>query len=568
MSATQQMPTKGKLLNMKMSTKTRLMLSAVTAASIAATAAPSFAQDNDDDDDVVVTTGTRLNVNPNLVSANPVLSVGEEIIASTGTVNIEDLTNQLPQVFAGQAAEVSNGASGTSTLNLRGLGAVRTLSLIDGRRLPYGSSSTTAVNLDLVPTNLVEKIDILTGGASAVYGSDAIGGVANFILKDDFEGVEIDGQFSVAQNENGRDTFDEVLAAGGQPIPGNVWDGEQYNLSVTIGANSEDGKGNVTAFAAYQSRNAITQDNRSASACALGADDGAGSANGFACIGSANFRLFGNNGFGFQQEDGEIVDFFDVPGSERTFNFGPFNFFQRPAERIQLYTKAHYEYAPGHEVFGDISFTNNQSDAQIAPSASFGFGAYSINCDNPLIQGNAGIPLTDIFGCTAADIAAGNDVSGITASHRNVEGGPRNSFLENEAYRLVGGFRGVAEDAFSYEVFAQYSRTNDKSVSTNDFVVSNLQQALFAVDDGNGNIVCRDQSNGCVPYNIFQRGPNGETLVTQDALDFIQGVGVVIGETDQLIIGGNIAPDLSGSKFKSPWAQDADIGLLIGAESP
>lgn len=550
---------------MKMSTKTRLLLSAITAASIAATTAPAFAQDSADED-VVVTTGTRLNVNPNLVSANPVLTVGEEVIASTGTVNIEDLTNQLPQVFAGQAAEVSNGASGTSTLNLRGLGAVRTLTLIDGRRLPYGSSSTTAVNLDLVPTNLVESIDILTGGASAVYGSDAIGGVANFILKDDFEGVELDAQFSIAQSDNGRTEFDEVLAAGNQPIPDSVWDGEQYNFSATFGANTADGRGNVTAFAAYQNRKAITQDNRSASACALGASDGAGSANGYSCIGSANFRLFGNNGFGFQQEDGTIANFFDIPGSERTFNFGPFNFFQRPAERVQLYTKAHYEVAPGHEAYGDISYTNNFSDAQIAPSASFGFGAYSINCDNPLIQGNAGIPLTDIFGCSAEDIAEGNDVSGITASHRNVEGGPRNSRLENTAYRLIGGLRGSFENTFDYDAFVQYSRTNDTSVSTNDFVVANLQQAFFAVEDEDGNVVCRDQSNGCVPYNIFQRGPNGETLVTQEALDFIQGVGVQIGETDQLVVGGNISANLSNFGITNPLAEGADIGVLFGAE--
>ena len=188
---------------MKMSTKTRLLLSAVTAASVAAFAAPTYAQDADED--VIITTGTRLNVNPNLTAAQPVLSIDAGEISSRGVVNIEDLTNTLPQISAAQTSEQSNGASGTAQLDLRGLGAQRTLTLIDGRRLPYGDSSSIAVNLDLVPTNLVERIDVLTGGASAVYGSDAVSGVVNFILKDDFEGVEVDLQYGFAQSSNNND---------------------------------------------------------------------------------------------------------------------------------------------------------------------------------------------------------------------------------------------------------------------------------------------------------------------------------------------------------------------------
>jgi hypothetical protein len=136
-------------------------------------------------------------------------------------------------------------------------------------------------------------------------------------------------------------------------------------------------------------------------------------------------------------------------GPAQTFNFGPFNFFQRPRERFTIYARGHYDITESLTAFADFSFTNNSSDAQIAPTASFGIGAYSINCDNPFIQGNSGpngtgIALRDTFGCNTAD-ADGNlpgDVSGITASHRNVEGGPRNSFLNNTAWRLVGGLRG------------------------------------------------------------------------------------------------------------------------------
>ena len=537
--------------------KKLLLTTLLSGLTYGATVAPAMAQAAAEDE--IIVTGSRLNVNPNLTAASPVLTVSDEEIAIRGTINIEDLTNNLPQVFAGQASEVANGASGTATLNLRGLGSVRTLTLIDGKRLPYGSSGTSSVNLDLVPTNLVERVEILTGGASAVYGSDAVGGVANFILKDDFEGFEVDVQYGQAQNSNGLGEFDSVFADFGGTPTGSSWDGNELNVSATLGLNSADGKGNIVLFGAYQNREAITQDDRSFSQCSLQSDE-----NGYGCFGSANFRLFaGPGGLGFQAEDGTIVPF--TGGSEQRYNFGPLNYFQRPAERFQMYAKGHYEIAEDHEVFVSASFTDNISDAQIAETASFGFGAYSINCDNPFIQNTPGISLTDLYGCSAEDIAAGNDVSGITASHRNVEGGPRNSRLENSAFRLTGGLRGTVMENWDYELFAQFSETSDQSTSTNDFIIANLQDAFFAVDDGNGNVVCRSGNPGCVPYNIFQRSAGGGTLVSQESTDFIQGVGIVNGNTEQVVVGGNIQTDLGNYGISSPMAEEG-VGLLVGFE--
>lgn len=516
-------------------------------------------------------TGSRLNLNPNLEGAAPVLSVSQEQLQSQGTVRVEDLVNQLPQVFAGQAGEVSNGASGTATLNLRGVGSVRTLVLIDGRRLPYGSSSISSANLDLIPTQLIERVDVLTGGASAVYGSDAIGGVANFILRRDFEGVELDLQGNFQQTGNGKSFFDNVTAAGGQIVPDSIVDGEEFIATAMIGTNTSDGRGNVTVYASYEKRNEVTQNNRSFSACTIGQSSSATSFGGAGCVGSSNFRRFADffNGDGtnddvFQQEDGTIVPF--VGGPAQTFNFGALNFFQRPSERFTLYGRAHYDITDNVEAFLDVSYTDVFSDAQIAQTASFG-AIYDINCDNPFISGTPGIDLaTEVFGCSAADIANGVVKSNLFASHRNIEGGPRNSRLENSAFRMVGGLRGdFADGIWAYEVFGQYSETSDSSLSTNDFIIENLQQAFLAVDDGAGNVVCSDPSGGCVPYNIFQRGPGGESLVSQAALDFIQGVGLVIGETTQLVYGGNIQGDLGEYGVSSPWADDG-VALLVGFE--
>jgi len=172
-----------------------------------------------------------------------------------------------------------------------------------------------------------------------------------------------------------------------------------------------------------------------------------------------------------------------------------------PSERFQIYTKANYEIADGHELFADFGFTESTSDAQIAPSASFGFFQRTSNCDNPLLQD----PVTEdgrsiaqaVLLCSPEEIATGRRdvldedgnvigderalVSGLTFTHRNVEGGSRNSRLENQAMRFVGGLRGTVADTWDYEVFGQYSKTKDQDTSTNDFQIDALAQAIDVV---------------------------------------------------------------------------------------
>jgi len=506
----------------------------------------------------IITTGSRIKANPNLAAAVPVLSVAGSEGLNWGNLRVEDFVNTLPQVMAGQASEMANGSSGTATLNLRGLGRNRTLVLMAGRRLPYGPSAISAANLDIIPLQLVERVDILTGGASAVYGSDAIGGVANFILKRDFQGVEIGIQRGNSYSSNDDTFWNQVLAAGNQPVPGSSWDGEEDMIYTILGGNVADGRGNVTLFASYEDRAEIVQANRSISGCALGQAGGPLSFGGFGCIGSSNFRAFnggGNNplptiGTHFQQEDGTMIPF--VSSAATTYNFGPSNYFQRPSERWTVYGKGHYAVSDNIEAFMDLSYTNNVSDAQIAPTASFG-GNYSINCDNPFLQNNPGTPLTDVYGCTAADVAAGTIKNGMGASHRNVEGGPRNSRLENTALRIVAGVRGsFADDVWNWDAFIQNSETRDQGESTNDFVVPNLQQAFLVTTDANGNAVCTDPSRGCAPYNVFQRGPGGESLVSPEAIAFIHGIGLTQGSTSQYIYGGTIQADLSNYGWQLP----------------
>src|SRR5882762_7092234 len=183
-----------------------LGLSATQAAAAAAAGGPEVSE--------IVVTGTRIPT-PNLTSVAPVTSVTSADIKAQGVSRVEDLINSLPQSFAAQGSNVSNGSNGTATVNLRGLGSNRTLVLIDGRRLMGGNptSSITAVAADLnfIPTSLVQRVDILTGGASAVYGADAVAGVVNFIMNRNFEGVRLDAQYSLYQHNQHNNEIQNVV---------------------------------------------------------------------------------------------------------------------------------------------------------------------------------------------------------------------------------------------------------------------------------------------------------------------------------------------------------------------
>ena len=156
----------------------------------------------------VVVTGSRIHI-PNLTSASPIYHIDADTMAFQGNVRVEDTLRILPQVFSTQNAGISNSATGTATLNLRNLGPKRTLVLINGRRLPAGSPLQGGIGADInqIPGALIKSVEVLTGGSSATYGADAVAGVVNFLMVDDFEGVKLDYQFSQYQHNNDSDRW-------------------------------------------------------------------------------------------------------------------------------------------------------------------------------------------------------------------------------------------------------------------------------------------------------------------------------------------------------------------------
>src|ERR1041384_7913952 len=217
---------------------------ALLASAAAGASMPAFAADQTIQE--VVVTGSRI-AQPNLETTSPVTQVTADDVITQGVTKIEDLVNQLPQAFAAQNATVANGATGTATVNLRGLGPTRTLVLVDGRRMPYGGVTNSAADLNQIPAAMVERVEILTGGASAAYGSDAIGGVVNFIMKKDFEGVQFDAMYGLYQHNNdyggpGATKLRDVIAGRSATNPAqfqlpddNVTDGEAREFNITMG---------------------------------------------------------------------------------------------------------------------------------------------------------------------------------------------------------------------------------------------------------------------------------------------------------------------------------------------
>ncbi|MCJ7421400.1 TonB-dependent receptor domain-containing protein [Sphingomicrobium astaxanthinifaciens] len=493
----------------------------------------------------IVITGTRI-ARPNVDSASPVTVVGEEVIAQTGTTRVEDLLNSLPQVTPGQTAFVSNGATGTATVNLRGLGSNRTLVLINGRRLQPGDPRQPVADINQIPAALVERIDVLTGGASSTYGADAVAGVVNFVMNTDFEGVQLDASFGVYQHNNrGERAFGDRLITDAQDArgftypTGSVWDGETLDVQLTMGAGFDDGRGHAVLYAGYREIEPILQGDRDYSSCAINTAGNCGGS-----FNSPNATIvdptFG--GFFFGVADGSD-DFsgFGTPGAP-PYNYAPVNFFQRPDTRWTAGGFANYEISDQVEAYAEFMFMDDRSDAQIAESGTFFAEQYDLACDSPLLTAAQGATLcAAIDGEADAGDPVADGVVPIFIGKRNVEGGGRNDALRHTGYRVVAGLRGDINERISYDVSAQHGITDYSTFYSNDFSLSRLRQALQATTDANGNVVCADPTAvaaGCVPYNPFQ----GQGLVsdprngvTQAALDYVLVPGQVTGDVKQSI---------------------------------
>jgi len=539
---------------------------APVALGLALISTPSFAQDNageEADSAPIVVTGSLVK-RPNEESAAPVTVVGGEDFKGQGATKVEDLLNSLPQVLATQSSGVSNGADGTATVSLRGLGTNRTLVLIDGRRLmPGGIGGGAAADLNFIPSALISSVEILTGGASSTYGADAVAGVVNFKMNREFQGIRLDGQYSMYQHNNNNDIRDIVNARFSAP-EGSTINGGAYDVSLSLGSSLADGRGNFVAYAGLRHETAITQDKYDYSICTLNPSGAAtGTVTDFACGGSgtpaatriggisaANAALAGipaASSYTLTASNGLIP----YVGLRDGYNFAPVNYFRRPSTRYTAGVMADYEINEHFNPYLDVMFMDYSTKAQIAPSGAF-FGPRTVNCDNPFLT--AGNPVVGRAICGAALGTSATATALI--GKRNVEGGNRFNDIGFNQFRVITGMKGEIVENWSYDVFAQYGQIKAANTYRNDVSSARINDAL-RVGGTLANPFCLSGNASCVPYNVFSVGG-----VTAEAANYIGIPLVLTGTTKETVVNGTIFGDLG---FTFPWASDT-VATAFGFE--
>jgi outer membrane receptor protein involved in Fe transport len=478
---------------------------------------------------------------------------------------------------------------------------------------PAGASQ--AADLNLIPGSLIKRVDVLTGGASSVYGADAVAGVVNFILDTNFTGIRLDGQYSFYQHNNDCPSVRTSAANGGTvcgPIDaraarttgfsrphGSVADGGIFDGTVSLGAAFDDNRGHAVAYFGYRHVNPILQQRRDYSACGLQDTDTRLNPDrrnhNLVCGGSAtsaegNVLVFSNN-----------TSTFYTFGPNRTlvagrtlYNFNPTNYFQRPDERYTAGAFADYEVSKAIHPYMEFMFMDDHTLAQIAPSGDFG-NTFTINCDNPLMSAQAqGVVCASGQGLIngflgAFPLAQGapynpnpgapplvfTDAQGTQYNigyfnllRRNVEGGPRIADLTHTTWRGVVGLKGELSKVWSYDSYFQYGRTDYEQVFRNEFSVARLNRALNVTIDQRagsptfGQPICRsvlDQSDPtCVPYDIFG-------TPSAAAVNYLNVYGVMTGQTSEQIADANITGALGEMGVQTPWS-DQGVGVNFGTE--
>lgn len=507
----------------------------------------------DDAGDIVVT-GTRIK-RPDLNSNSPLTAVGEAEIRYQGAVSVESVLNKLPQFTADANENVSNGSDGTSNINLRNLGSGRVLTLINGRRmLPQ-----QAVDVNFIPSALVQRIDVVTGGASAVYGSDALSGVVNFILRDNLDGLRVDAQTGFYQHSNGNDYLHGLADAKGYSrAPSNVTDGGKSDVNAAFGKNFADGRGNITVYGGYRHLDPVTQDTRDVSACALDPANAAG--DNLICGGSSNnpwglFTLLSGPNKGQTLNNTKDGQHRWVPySSEFVYNYAPSNYFQRSDERITAGAVAKFEFNAAAEVYGSFMYMNDHTFSQAAPSALFQGTTFTINCDNPFLSASQA---TTLCGTGAGTAQTQDTFIGYRLSV------PRRDDLRHEDFRYTAGVRGDIAEGISYDLNYLRSLVRFNETYMNNVDNVKAQRSLNVVNV-NGTPTCQSVIDGtdpaCVPIDFFAyNAPN------PSALPYIFSNSSTQSRNTQTVFSGTLNADLGKYGIRTPWSEQG-VGIALGAE--
>ncbi len=525
----------------KTSFATRLMQTTILAGAVAAFATPALAQD----DDEIVITGTRIE-RTDLEAPSPVASFDAQELALSNTVNTEQFLNSLPQAIPGFDATSNNPGNGTATANLRGLGSSRTLVLVDGNRWVTFDGGGV-VDLNSIPASMVQRIDIVTGGASAIYGSDAVAGVVNFILKTDFEGLEIASSYQTTGEQDG-DIFDINLIAGG---------------------SFADGRGNAVISFGYTDRQPVFQGDRDFSRVAN--DDNGTGFDPFGSSGVPGTRFF--DGFDFTSlgyttdgttctapgggsaeglsgtctggatfdANGDPIPWINSGPNTTRYNYAPVNYLQLPQERYNAAGFVTYDITDDITFKGRTVFSSNVVAQELAPTPFFNvvtIGPGSGGVDQAvrdLITSAGGFTDNNSNG-----VFDGTDTYGVFIGRRMREVGPRNASSKRESLQLAGSLEGTWLNDWDWNIFGSFSKTAAAEIQTGNVSISAMQDAVL--------------NQGC---NIF-----GEFNFSDTCVDLVSRTGATILDLEQV----NIIAVTDGALGITMPAASSPVQFAIGTE--
>lgn len=411
----------------------------------------------------VVVTGSRIR-STKLQSISPVTSTSSEDIQLIGAVDTEAVLRDLPLAAPGRGASTNNNGNGDTSANLRNLGPQRTLVLIDGKR-NVSSDSKGNVDLDVIPPGMIERVDVVTGGASAVYGADAVAGVVNVILKKDFQGAQADFQYG-------------AYDAG---------DGRTADASFIAGSNFDDNRGNVTAFAGYTQRDPVYRSSRSWAYPQLITNGTS-----LAPYGSSTIPAGRDVSSGLMFDSSRQL----VPYDGSTFDNSGTQYLIVPQQRVALGLDGHYDSTPWASLYFRGTYSQNKVDRQVSSAASF-VGPVTVNYGNPLLSDQERSMLFGPGTFAPGDTTTFDLRKAVTANGNVGEHDTYNSF------ELVGGVTGPIGSHFNYDVSSQFGETLWDQVLVGDISPQRFQQGLLVNPDGS----CIDPSGGCVPIDIFTAAP-------------------------------------------------------------
>jgi iron complex outermembrane recepter protein len=485
--------------------------------------APSFAQDAAaaaDASEPIVVTGSRI-ARPDLKSNSPISVVTGELLQDQGAVNVEEALNQLPQVTPGLNANVNNGGNGTVSVDVRGLGSSRTMVLVNGRRM-VPSNNTGVVDLNVINPLLIDRVDVVTGGASATYGSDALGGVVNFILKKNFEGVELSGQYGLTSRGDSA-----------------IW-----TLGGIVGGNFADDRGNATLAVSFTERSPSFQSQRDWSRI----DQNGGSATGVAGrldnLFTNPFAPGGNRAFNADGSVRPFVNNFDLtnPATDR-YNFAPVNYIQTPQKRTTVTALANYDVTENINVYAEASYVSSEVKLQLAPTPA----------TNIFVN-----PLSPVLSPSAAALAAtrADPLAPLTFRRRMVEVGPRIQTYNFDVTQINFGARGEIGSGWNYDVYYGRGRVDSTAGLENDVSRARLTSGLNGCPAGT--------PAGCVSVDAF--GPGRITPAAANYIRIASAVDQFTFDRDNIVASitgnlGNIGGRDIGTAFGVEYRRDASTFL-------